>query len=457
MEAILRRGHHAIFATAWCFITETWSSVANQVALAEGSGEIIADGNVRLKHGAQIWVGEHIEDNYKTRLISAENFRAGYPPFYTRGLRLEGDMNGEKYTAEDAILTTDDIKKPRFRIRAKRFVITDGKTIEAKNAAVLVGNTPVFVLPEYKLTLQGHEAYWKVTPGMRSKYGPYLLTSYHFPVTTNVLIGAKLDLDQQRGVGLGPDFLWSSPDWGKGDFQYYWIKDQNPRTDPLNKPIRTALPLRLSFSHQVTLRTNLTAKIVIREQSDPWVIRDFFETEYRRNSQPASFLEVNQHWSNWSLDVLGEPQINKFYQTVERLPDIRLTGIRQQLAETPLYYESESTVGYYQFQPGSPDFIPLTGFGANATNSYSAMRLDSYHQILWPQTYFGWLNLVPRVGGRFTQYGDTEGPTTPRSKTAAGSSSIRAPKSLRNSHGSGAGRELVVRRARPSAHCRTLR
>ena len=40
------------------------------------------------------------------------------------------------------------------------------------------------------------------------------------------------------------------------------------------------------------------------------------------------------------------------------------------------------------------------------------MRLDSFHQVLWPQTYFGWLNFNPRVGGRVTQYGETEGINT---------------------------------------------
>src|SRR6185369_2758948 len=175
---------------------------------------------------------------------------------------------------------------------AKQFVIKDGNTIEAKNATVYVGDTPVMILPRYKRSLDKHDAYWVVTPGYRSRFGPYLLTSYHFPVVTNMVGGVKLDLYQKRGVGLGPDFFWNDPQWGKGNFQYYWIKDQHPGTDPFDEPIQSDRH-RISFSHQVTLRTNLTAKIVVREQSDPWVVRDFFETEYRQNSQPASFLEVN--------------------------------------------------------------------------------------------------------------------------------------------------------------------
>ena len=35
---------------------------------------------------------------------------------------------------------------------------------------------------------------------------------------------------------------------------------------------------------------------------------------------------------------------------------------------------------------------------------YSAARADTYHQITLPWTFFNWLNVTPRVGGRFTYY-----------------------------------------------------
>src|SRR5262249_27203177 len=148
--------------------------VANQVALSQGTGDIIADGNVRLKNEGQYWTGEHLEYNYKTAKISAENFRAGFPPFFAGGLTLNGDVKAQEYTADGTYLTTDNVKKPQLRVRAKRFQITNGNTIEAKNVTILVGDTPVMVLPYYKRVMRQHAAYWRVTPGYRSRYGPYL-------------------------------------------------------------------------------------------------------------------------------------------------------------------------------------------------------------------------------------------------------------------------------------------
>ena len=38
---------------------------------------------------------------------------------------------------------------------------------------------------------------------------------------------------------------------------------------------------------------------------------------------------------------------------------------------------------------------------------YSAVRFDTFHQLLYPNTYFGWLSIVPRAGFRETYYSET--------------------------------------------------
>ena len=82
---------------------------------------------------------------------------------------------------------------------------------------------------------------------------------------------------------------------------------------------------------------------------------------------------------------------------------MRLTGFRQEVGATPVYYESESSVGYYR------RLFPETNSVSTGLN-YSAMRADTYHQLLLPETFFGWLNVTPRVGGRYTYYGTATGP-----------------------------------------------
>ena len=78
------------------------------------------------------------------------------------------------------------------------------------------------------------------------------------------------------------------------------------------------------------------------------MLHDFFEGDYTANPQPDTFVEANQYWDNWSLDALTTPRVNNFFDQVERLPDVKLTGWRQQVLATPVYYESESSAGYYR-------------------------------------------------------------------------------------------------------------
>ena len=49
--------------------------------------------------------------------------------------------------------------------------------------------------------------------------------------------------------------------------------------------------------------TNFTVRSLARYQSDIGVLHDFFESEYRQDPQPDTYVEANKFWRNFSLDV----------------------------------------------------------------------------------------------------------------------------------------------------------
>src|SRR6266568_4037396 len=61
---------------------------------------------------------------------------------------------------------------------------------------------------------------------------------------------------------------------------------------------------------------------------------------------------------------------------------------------------------FYEGESGFADLRREFPVGS-AFESYGATRLDSFHQLLYPNTYFGWLSIVPRVGFRGTYYSET--------------------------------------------------
>jgi LPS-assembly protein len=378
---------------------------ADQAWWKESTGEVQADGQVRIQQGDQVWASEHIHYNFKTRQMEAEQFRTGETPVFAGGRGLHADISNEVYLATDALITTDDISRPAIKIRARWIKIIPGKKIEARHATLYLGDVPVFYFPYYSRRIGEHVGNFNATPGYRSLFGPYILGTYTWYYSDQLDGIVHLDYRQKRGPGGGPDLNYHFGRWGEGSFKYYYTRDEDPNADDVGVRIPEDRQ-RVWFSYQANPATNLYVKSLMRYESDLTVVRDFFVGEYRRELQPGSYVEVNKFWQNFSLDAYVQPQLNSFLETVERLPEIRLTGYRQQVGASPFYYDSESSAGYYRrrFAEDTGILGPLPG------PNYEAARADTYHQFLFPETFFGWLNFTPRAGGRFTYYSEAAGP-----------------------------------------------
>ncbi len=379
--------------------------IADNAMLDYQTGEVMANGHVRIEEGDQIWTGEHIRFNFKTHQMQSEQFRTGKPPMFAEGKQLQGDITNSTYHARHAYVTTDDVSEPELRVRSSHIKIVPGKYVEMWNAVVFADGVPVFYFPYYRRELGPRGNNLNFVPGYRSSYGPFLLSTYTWYLNNEVDGKLHLDYREKRGLGVGPDLHLNLGQWGEGTFRYYYLHDEKPNTSTNGTPWTNGIPKdrqRFYLGYQATPATNLNLKALVNYQTDPLVLHDFFEGEYRNNPQPNTFFEVNRYWDNWSVDAEATPQLNNFFNQVERLPDVRLTGHRQQVFNTPLYYESESSAGYYQMF-----FADTNG---PTPPAYAAPRADTFQQLLLPETYFGWLNVTPRAGGRFTYYGAETGP-----------------------------------------------
>lgn len=384
---------------------------ADSLEVDDKSGEVVAVGHVTLQsEGGRMWRGERLSYNFKTKVIAGDVFRTGQPPYFITGSHLITDPTNKSYTGTNAYFSTDDNARPNYRIRARKVILIPGQSIEAQHATLYLGDVPVFYFPYYHRSLGRHPNNYEFLIGYRSEWGPYLLNTYNWYWNERIHGALHLDLRGQRGLAGGPSIHIEDPTLGDALFRYYYAHDENPR-----KVVGYERPpedrQRFLFEYEKVMRTNLTLRSVVAYQSDPFVIRDFFESEYHDNVQPKSYVELNQQWQNWNLNALTRFRVNDFQETIERLPDIKLTGLRQQVGPTPLYYESESSIGYFRhlFPSETNVFYPVDGAIPNA---YSAMRADTYHQVLLPWTFFGWLNVTPRVGDRLTYYSEANGAGT---------------------------------------------
>jgi LPS-assembly protein len=367
-----------------------------------------ADGHVRIEANGTLWVGEHITYNFRTQQMTSEQFRMGHLPVFAEGKGLSGHLaktNG-LFTASEISVTTDDFSDPDMWVSASRLEIVPGRYVKMWNAVVYVRGVPVFYFPYYKRNLGVRANNIDLLPGFRSVYGPYLLTAYRWYLGDYADGKIHLDYRERRGPGVGPDVNLQMGRWGNLGLKYYYTHDDNSNLGTNGLPNFGSMPQnrqRFNLSYQATPTTNLNVKALVNYQSDPLVLHDFFEDDYQDNPQPDTFFEANRYWDNWSLDALATPRVNNFFDQVERLPDVKLTGFRQQIFNTPIYYDSESSLGYYrQYMVNTNGTYP----NPDGTYANAGTRADTFHELVLPWTFFNWLNVTPHVGGRATYYSE---------------------------------------------------
>ena len=384
---------------------------ADTVLVRTKSGDIEADGHVNIiESSGMVWTGEHIHYNYRTRAMESGQFRTGRSPVFVSGEGLTGVVDHRtgatnEVIATGAYVTTDDFSDPGYKIRASRIRVVPGKKVQMWNAVAYAEGVPIFYFPYYERTLGARTSHFTITPGYRSRYGAYVLNTYNWYLGDVADGRIHADYRERRGPGAGPDVKLHLGPWGEADAKYYYQHDNRANISTNVFPAFGNIPenrQRFYLGWQATPATNLNLKALVNYQSDPLFLHDYFDGEYSQNPQPNTFVEANKYWDNWSLDALTTPRVNSFFNQVERLPDVQLTGYRQQVLDTPVYYDSQSSLGWYR----AWDAYATNGLypGTNGFYAASAARADTYHQLTLPWTFFDWLNVTPRVGGRLTYY-----------------------------------------------------
>src|SRR5213079_2867830 len=179
----------------------------------------------------------------------------------------------------------------------------------------------------------------------------------------------------------------------------YFIEDQNPEINKTDLPrgsISTGR-YRASLEDHTDFTSDIYGIVDVTKLSDAFVMQDFYQSEFRISPVPDNVVAVAKTNLFYTLTAIARFQANDFFQTTERLPEVVLDIKRHALFGGPIFYEGETGVAdlHRNFAEGS-------GF-----EDYGTTRLDTFHQLLYPNTYFGWLSIVPRAGFRATYYDKT--------------------------------------------------
>ena len=374
---------------------------ADHATYNSATHDVEVEGNVRMYRGTHFYIGESGTYNVDTKEIHARNMRGDYPPYFIAGEDI-AVLSDNETVVKNGSFTTDDTADPSFHLRAKTVRIYENDRVIFQNVSFYIGKIPIFWWPYLYQSLDDAFSF-SISPAYLSSWGPSLLTQLTFPITKEIHGRVRLDYRVRRGEALGFE---SDVDYGKdkesnAKLKTYFLQDQNPQLNRTTLP-RGTIPgsrYRVSFQDRTYFTENhdLYATVNVTKLSDAFVLQDFYQSEFRFDPQPDNVVALTKTDPFYTLTAITRFQANSFFDTTERLPEVTLDIKRHALFGGPIFYEGETGVADLV-----RNFARNSGF-----QDYSTFRADTFHQLTYPNTYFGWLSVVPRVGFRGTYYGET--------------------------------------------------
>lgn len=460
------------------------------------TGDVMARDNVTVWKGGITYKSESIVYNIKTGELTGNTIRSsmakgsGTLLYTTDSFKTETKFI-ERIDGENTFITTHDIVNPNYKVRAKSMTIYPDDRVVMKRVTFYAGDTPILWFPYISQPLDDELGY-SFSPGWSSNWGAFLLNQYGVIHGDHTLAKYRLDLRSSRGVAGGVDFISMRHRWNEQNFgtlKLYYANDSDPtltRTGSQSEAVdRLSLDsnrYRINFAHRIYLpgpeASTWYLDFDINKLSDLYFYQDFFFEEFRSNREPDNQVSLVHTHDRFTATLMARFQLNDFYRTATRLPELAFDFTRQPIFDTGFFYQGSTSGGIYNERFSTTEVqqtrdliaageeflkaqnidpetgvvdplsgqvaidpisgLPVTGpsnqagfrrvLGLDPTSLIAEnevqqaldilrgrlqepgfTRVHSYHEFLYPATAFGWLNLVPRIGGGVTQYSSIDG------------------------------------------------
>ncbi len=372
----------------------------NKITVNTETKEALAEGNVRIIDERGVIEGEKVTYNFEknTGVIFGANFMS--QPYFGKAKKAE-KLNEVEFLAHDAYVTTCNYDHPHFRFQADKLDFFRGEKIQSEKNLVYLGPVPILYLPRFSRSLKDQQSHIQVSPGKSSDWGYYMLTATRFNLAQNLSTRIYLDYRDKLGVAEGFGANFRSKSFGRGDFKYYYTQERPKEDFPGTSGEFQRYLIRWRHNWEIDPRTSLISeyyKIVDSKRmvlgTKYNILKDYFYREYEKDSKPLSYALLHHYFSYSSLDLLIQKRTNRWYEQLEKLPEIkyRLPSIR--VGASPFYFESILQAANFNYKYPVP---------SPSSSDISVNRLDADNEVSLPFR-LGFINLKPFVANRSTYY-----------------------------------------------------
>ncbi len=363
----------------------------------------VAEGNVRLYSPKGNLVGERMEYNFEKNFGTIINADVAIAPYYVHGDRIERVSENEM-VIKNGYMTTSDLDNPHYRFTVDEISIVPDEKISAKDAKFLIGKVPVLWLPKYTHRLDENRPKIRVIPGKDKDWGIFFLTSWRFYLADNVEAKLHVDYRERKDVGSGLDLKYETGFFGEGILRTYYMNERAIEAKRLYKKImdeeggptseRERFRIQLRHYKEINDTTDITMEL--NKMSDIDFLEDYYYKEYEKDIAPKSYFLLKHYNQNYTLSLLSQKRLNRFYAEVEKLPELKLETVSRKIGNSPVYFKSTTSAAYLTDRQISPTDM-----------EDSSTRIDTFNKFSIPKK-IGFIETNPYVGYRATYYGDTK-------------------------------------------------
>lgn len=407
-------------------VVVTWKGlnlVADKVRYETATHMLHATGSVIMSKDSSTLKGDRLELNLDTdraemdaaRLTSSES-----------GMKISADklirINESVFQTTATEMTSCDIPDPSWKFGADRLNVNLLGYATGRNVIFYVKDIPVLYLPwiAFPVVLEKRSGLLFPQVGYSKSRGAQLDLPLYWVISPSQDLLFDLDMMSKRGVGTGFDYRYIRTRGSEGRINIYSIYDQSEDRWRWN----LVQEHKEIFSPDANLRTAANAT------SDRTFLSDFGENNGDYNRQ-ASEIRVNalKTWQNYAVNSHLRYSENLYApdnrSTLQTLPAIGISGVRQQLFSLPLYFDVDARAENQYRETGTTGqrlslsprltLLPFTGTYLNASffagaqiRGYATDKRDSSSGV---KTSDG--DLLPEAGVRLstslTRVYDTNG------------------------------------------------
>lgn len=370
---------------------------ADRVTVKTDTSDVWASGNVSFKSKDAEWRGEdRIYCNLQTEVVrtgGSFDLRAGQ--ISVHGEQAEMSAEGE-VTGRKARVTSCELAHPdhHYHISAHRVSMIPGEMIQASHVFFYLGGIPVLYVPYWRERQDGYGL--RVRPGYTSRMGFFVLTSYGYRLTDVLGMRTHVDYRTERGIALGHDIEWASPDdrW-QGSLMVYYAHDKKPIDDDDDLP-EGAIDndrYRVLFSHKQKLSKRSYMLTRLSYLSDTDILEDFFRSQYTTRPRPENYVSLVHRGDNYTASLLARGRLNDFYGVVSRLPEASVRVPTTQIGDSRFFYGGHVSASMLEVEREVGD----------DDDEYGSTRIDTIHTVSSARKVW-FLNFVPQASYRGTYY-----------------------------------------------------